>query len=324
MPADSRFALRSAAPYHGSREADDWDVWEMNVDGTQKRRVFGGMGPYCCSPVYLPDGRVLFGATKWTSRAEPSPGTFPPGFRHRPDMATFLDEYDGDPVRVLTRCNPDGTNPEQITFNVSSDFMPWVMKDGRVLFSSYQHHGHHRGIGGNAMLGMVNPDGTGFIDLAGNRLERLRTQRNTETPREFPDGRIVYCAGFESHGAMGGGWLCTIDPADPLSIEILTPSVREFPQASTDKNGAYYSPYPLPDGEHGYVVHMRAMFNAPVTQIERGWELTGAVSVIALQQGEHVVTAVLDDVLEGAPNPKALKLALTAQLSGLLCPGVGR
>jgi len=85
-------------------ENDSWDVWEMDVDGSNKRKVIGDMGPYCCSPAYLSDGRISFSATRWASRMKPSPSIFPPDYGHQ--FTIFRDEYDGDFVRVLraSRC----------------------------------------------------------------------------------------------------------------------------------------------------------------------------------------------------------------------------
>jgi YVTN family beta-propeller protein len=60
------------------------------------------------------------------------------------------------------------------------------------------------------------------------------------------------------------------------------------------------------DGQWGYVAGMRALFNAPVTQIERGWELTSVVHVIDLKKDSHYATVVLDSTLQGAPNPYGL------------------
>lgn len=254
-------------------EEDTWDVWEMDIDGGNKRKVIGDMGPYCCSPAYLPDGRIVFSATRWASRMKPSPSIFPPGYGH--EFTIFKDEYDGDFVRVLTRCNADGSNPEQLTFNASSDFQPWVMDGGRLLFTSYQHHGHHNGIGGQTMLALMNPDGTGFIDLAGNRIFKMfRTHRNTETARQFPDGPIVACGGFESHGAQGGGWLLVCEPTDPdHTLRNLTPSVMEWPSRSPepDEFGAYISPYPLQDGSGRMLVGYGPCRNKPTTSYGIYW-----------------------------------------------------
>jgi hypothetical protein len=252
-------------------EKDPWEVWEMDIDGRHKRKVIGDMGPYCCSPAYLPDGRIIFSATKWVSRMKPSPSIFPPGYGHQ--FAVFKDEYDGDFVRVLTRCNADGSKAEQLTFNASSDFQPWVMDSGRLLFTSYQHHGHHNGIGGQTMLALMNPDGTGFVDLAGNRVNKMfRTHRNTETARQFPDGRIVACGGFEAHGAQGGGWLLVCEPSDPdYTLRYLTPSVKEWPVHCSDKDGAYISPYPLQDGSGRMLVGYGPCRNKPATRYGIYW-----------------------------------------------------
>ena len=61
----------------------------------------------------------------------------------------------------MHRCNPDGSNVEQLSFNVSSDSEAIVMRDGRILFQSWQHHGMRFHSSGASAFFTMNPDGTG-------------------------------------------------------------------------------------------------------------------------------------------------------------------
>jgi hypothetical protein len=202
---------------------DSWEVWEMNVDGSGKRQITKGLGDVC-SPCYLPDGRILF-SSLWHAAMNPP---------------THRDEYDRDHARLAHRCRPDGSGMEQLTFNVSSDSEFVVMRDGRVLFQSWQHHGIRHHASGASALFTMNPDGTGFLDLYGNHRGNFRWKQ-----REMPDGSVVVVESV-FHTAYGGGWLGRFRPDDPEgTLENLTPDVAHGPDS---RGGRYRDPYPAPDG----------------------------------------------------------------------------
>ena len=58
-----------------------------------------------------------------------------------------------------------------------------------------------------------------------------------------------------------------------------------------------------PCGKWAYVVHGLGRFNLPITQLERGWVNTYALSVIDVAAGTRYVTMLLDDLSQGAANP---------------------
>ena len=61
-----------------------------------------------------------------------------------------------------------------------------------------------------------------------------------------------------------------------------------------------------PDGRWAYAVHQLSRFSLPVTQLERGWVNTYALSVIDIARGERIATMLLDDLYQGAANPSAV------------------
>ncbi len=203
-----------------------WEVWEMNADGSEKRQITHGMGDVC-SPCYLPDGRILFSSTRHVAMTPE---------RNR-------DEYDRDFARLGHRCDADGSNVEQVTFNVSSDSEFIVLRDGRVLMQSWQHHGIRFHASGASAFFTMNPDGTGFVNFFGNQRGQFRWKQ-----REMPDGRLVYIDSI-FHAAYGAGWLGMVtpgDPDDPTTVENLTPDVQPF--SADSPGGRYRDPYPMPDG----------------------------------------------------------------------------
>lgn len=213
--------------FAGQKTAEDeWNVWEMNLDGSGQRQITREMG-HVCSPYYLPDGRIVFSSTRHVAQ-EPE--------RNR-------DEYDRDYARLIHRCNPDGSNVEQLSFNVSSDSEAIVMRDGRILFQSWQHHGMRFHSSGASAFFTMNPDGTGFIDFFGNHRGGFRWKQ-----REMPDGKVIFIDSVFHH-CYGGGRLGMITPGgpdDPTRFENLTPDVKI--NGPDTPGGRYRDPYPTPDG----------------------------------------------------------------------------
>ncbi|MFV1967046.1 MAG: beta-propeller fold lactonase family protein [Pirellulaceae bacterium] len=76
-------------------------------------------------------------------------------------------------------------------------------------------------------------------------------------------------------------------------------STIKLPPGSTSVNGVCTSP----DGKWAYVVHGLGRFNLPITQLERGWVSTYALTIIDLAQPKRLATLLLDDLTRGAADP---------------------
>ncbi len=61
-----------------------------------------------------------------------------------------------------------------------------------------------------------------------------------------------------------------------------------------------------PDGQFVYVTHLLSRYHYPITQLDRGWVNTNAVSIIDVASQSHLATFLLDSVDLGAPNPWAI------------------
>ena len=57
------------------------------------------------------------------------------------------------------------------------------------------------------------------------------------------------------------------------------------------------------DGKWAYVVHGLGRFNLPITQLERGWVNTYALTIIDIAAGKRLTTMLLDDLTQGAADP---------------------
>ena len=196
-----------------------WNIYEMNVDGSGLRQITRDMGE-CSDPYYLPNGKIVFSS----------------------DVTGFRDEYDRDKARLLYTCNPDGSDAERITFNLSSDTAAIVLHDGRLLFTTWQHHGEHSGVDGTFALGTVMPDGTGFNTFTGNQGQLNDTKSYAQ---QLTDGRVIY-VDSAGHRHYNAGGLRAVDLSNPQKeYQILTPGMV---YNGYNLAGRYASPYPLPAG----------------------------------------------------------------------------
>ena len=78
-----------------------------------------------------------------------------------------------------------------------------------------------------------------------------------------------------------------------------SPTNVKLPPGSTAVSGVCTSP----DGKWAYVVFAFGRFNLPITQLERGWVHTYALSIIDLRAAKVFATLLLDDLSGGAADP---------------------
>ncbi|MEM7276869.1 MAG: hypothetical protein AAF385_01990 [Pseudomonadota bacterium] len=254
------FAMR-AQFIEGADEDDQptWNIWEYdNTTQTTRRLITSDItaeAGHDISPHYMPDGRIVFTSS-----------------RQRRSVAILLDEgkpqyaaqdEDGnEPAFVLHIMDTDGTNIEQISFNQSHDYDPFIMSNGQIGFSRWDHAGPNNAI----HLYRVNPDGSGLEMLYGSESHATGTgtaEVQFLKGRELPNGDIMTLIRPFS-GTGDGGDIVTIDIANYLNItqanrdnigvlngpaqasattnEVLTADDQPSP------GGRYSAVYPLSDG----------------------------------------------------------------------------
>jgi Tol biopolymer transport system component len=156
----------------GGEKWDDWDVWEMNADGSAVRQLTYGRYYGVDSPHLSPDGKhVLFAADIPSGPGEKLSlshsllmfdvdpdgfGTKPRAVPLPPDQSNRNYKYDGDPsfspdgssivftsLRVsrdspfdyeIWTCKVDGTGLRQITHNQSRDRNPMFSPDMKYIY----------------------------------------------------------------------------------------------------------------------------------------------------------------------------------------------
>lgn len=90
------------------------------------------------------------------------------------------------------------------------------------------------------------------------------------------------------------------DPAHPEDIKHIG-----LANGSQSLEGIAFSP----DGKHIYVTHLLSRFQYPVTQVERGWVNTNALSIIDAEKKEYKGTILLDSIDKGAANPQGIAVS---------------
>ena len=128
---------------HRSAGTDYYHLYEINLDGRELKQLTTGAFDDI-EPTYLPDGDIVFVSTRckrWVN--------------------CWMTQ-----VATLYRCDADGTNIRRLSANTEQDNTPWVLPDGRLLYTRWEYvdrsqvEFHH--------LWAMNPDGTGQAIYYGN------------------------------------------------------------------------------------------------------------------------------------------------------------
>ncbi len=211
--------------FAGKRSArDNWDVWEMDADGAKKRQITKNFGD-CREPEYLATSSIT-----------------PPEFDSKVRWITFTSDAAGSyqegtsaPARSLYATNLEPVPGRdsvvwRTTFNLSSDFSPVVLRDGRVLFTSRQKFESEPE---KYPLLAANWDGTGLNLFCGSgEGAQLKTMAC-----EMPDRTLVFVESANPRDS--GGQLARVSFKRPLhSYEHLSRG-----------DGRYLYPHPVPGGK---------------------------------------------------------------------------
>ena len=142
------------------------------------------------------------------------------------------------------------------------------------------------------------------IDLAeppGKPIANIPVIREPSSIAVTPDERYVVVTNLLTHGVGTDPKLA----AEVSIIDAANLTVSEnvkLPPGSSMVKGVCLSP----DGNWAYLVHGLGRFNLPITQLERGWVNTFALTIIDMAEGERLATILLDDLTQGAADPHSV------------------
>jgi len=199
--------------------SDSWNIYEMTLADTSVRQITRDLGD-CRYPIYQPPFYTI--VTNESSRQI----TFvraEPGIRNEDGSA---------PATSLYSCKLDGTSVRRLTYNLSSDADPYLMPDGRILYSCWQRRTLTADLRGRASLFAVNLDGTDnalFAEPGGHRIQRM--------PCVTTGGLAVF---VESDQARR-------DAAGRLACVTMRRPLHSYRPLTTERDGLFRSPSALPD-----------------------------------------------------------------------------
>jgi hypothetical protein len=273
--------------FSGKRtEQDKWDIWEMDLDGKNKRQITREFGN-CREPEYLARSSItppdFNDMVRWIAFISDAAGTYQEG---KAEPATALYATSLDPVEAR------GSVTRRSTFNLSSDFSPTVLQDGRVLFTSSQKYANSPE---KFPLLAANWDGTGLNLFCGSdQGAPFKTMAC-----EMPDRTLVFVESATPWDP--GGRLAKVSFRRPLhSYEPLS---RE--------SGHYLYPHPSPDGSlvvsfsAGKESYSLCWFDfakgIPGAQIfdDPQWEDLDAQAVVPRPEPQGLISSVVDSLFWG-------------------------
>jgi hypothetical protein len=273
--------------FSGKRTAQDkWEIWEMDTDGRNKRQITRDIGN-CREPEYLARSSItppeFEDKVRWITFTSDAAGSYEEG---KTELTTSLYATNLEPIAGR------GSVVRRSTFNLSSDFSPVVLQDGRILFTSRQNSAHSPE---KFPLLAVNWDGSGLNLFCGSgQGTKFKTMAC-----EMPDRTVVFVESADPKGS--GGRLARVSFRRPLhSYEPLSRGT-----------GLYLYPHPSDDGalvvsfspgRESYGVYSFDFAKGmPGGQIfdDPKWEDLDAQAVVPRTEPQGLISAVVDSLSWG-------------------------
>jgi TolB protein len=202
-------------------------IFTMNLDGTEVRRVSTGLGRTTCG-YYFPDGgRILYSSTHADSPECPAPVDRSRGY------VWPLHPYD------IYTANPDGSDVRRLTENAGYNAEATISPDGRsIIFTSTRD--------GDLELYVMNADGS--------NVRRVTHMEGYDGGAFFsPDGRHIVWRGYHPTDEAE-----LADYRELLASGLVRPSRVEIfiadadgsnPRQLTNNGAANFAPFFHPDGQ---------------------------------------------------------------------------
>ncbi len=190
---------------------DNWNIFEMGIDGSSIRQVTNGEIP-CRSPGYQSTLYTIMSPKPW-------------------QQLTFVGSENG--ALNLYSCKLDGSEVRRLTFNLSCNMDPFLMYDGRLLFANWRRSSLYRGVAGCISLFGISIDGTDYAAFCTDEGKRIKHMPCTTTK-----GLAVF---IESDRLQ---W----DGAGSVGCVRIRRPLHSYRQITRESDGFFHSTSPLPDG----------------------------------------------------------------------------
>lgn len=206
--------------FAGKRSATDtWNIYELAIDSSAVRQITHDLGD-CRTPGYQSTYYEITEESPWQQitfvRIDPR----------------VRNECGAGPVSSIYCCKPDGTGARRLTYNLSSDYDPYIMWDGRLLYASWQRAGFEHGREGRIRILGVNTEGAdcaAFVPDQGRRIQHM----------PCTTGPLAVFVETDRVPWDGAGQLSCVQWRRPL---------HTYQPLTAAADGLFHSPSPLPDG----------------------------------------------------------------------------
>ncbi|GAW95793.1 MULTISPECIES: PD40 domain-containing protein [Colwellia] len=183
-------SLRAPAiPDVDDNEQPKWNIWRYQLADKSfqpiiKSAVIAQQGDDLMAS-FLPDGRIIFASTRQRLARAILLDEGKPQY-------TALNESGQESAFNIHVMQADGSDISQISFNMSHDFYPLVLQDGRILYSRWDT------MGGNNKINLyrMNPDGTENQLVYGWHSHQIVLDGENQKiefvkPQQMPNGDIL-------------------------------------------------------------------------------------------------------------------------------------
>ena len=208
------------------KKGEPFHIYEIGSDGKGLRQITSGRF-HDIHPFYLPDGKIGFVTTRVEAFTMCQPGA----------------------ACALYVMDADGKNMRRIHFGTLADHSPYVMNDGRILFTRWEYQ--DKSLTYPQGLWTINPDGTRVRLFYGNTIYEPAV---TWQAKGIPGKSTVLCTLAPHHGNPIGA-IGIIDRSkgleNPLAIRNITPDVPYRPDLNRSGYGdrqyprSYRDPHPI-------------------------------------------------------------------------------
>ncbi|MFA7369042.1 MAG: c-type cytochrome [Kiritimatiellales bacterium] len=200
-------------------------------------------------------------------------------------------------------CSADGGTAYVVTGEGAGILRVLDVNSGKIIRKIPVGHG--------PMAPVLSPDGkklyvcnrfdnaVGIIDLSRNKqVGSVPVVREPVAAALTPDGSLLLAANHLPSGPANVDYVASeVSVIDTAKGELI--KNIKLVNGSEGLRGICISA----DGKYAYVTHLTARYQLPVTQLERGWINTDALSVIRIADLKLLYTVLLDDVNQGFANP---------------------
>lgn len=181
--------------------------------------------------------------------------------------------YELDMERFAVRGkHPSGATPSAVLYNSQSGSLWVAQRFGNELWEVDASSGEQKGV--------------------------VKVGREPVDMISFDDDRLLLVANNLPEQPSNGDYVAAqLDVVDVAQRKVVSRII--LPNGSTDVKSVAKDA----EGEYAYVTHLLARYQLPTTQLDRGWMVTNALSIIDLKSKQLLNTVLLDTPQKGAANP---------------------